>query len=205
MSEPPSATAGLQLIGRFFWCFSQLEAAIDTALASVLGFADHPAAGAISLIDLRKKIAMLNAAVPLSQLPNGMPTQNDWRAKALADIKRIHSLGDTRNDFAHAQITAESDGSIRLSRGDKRVWDAARFEKTFADIEELRRSFVSMGAALQGVAKTVEAAGFLVANSSISAPETGRYQITGSPTGDPAATRAEPGNYTITISPMGQR
>jgi hypothetical protein len=138
-----------ELVGRFLYSFSRLEAKLDAAIAKLLKLDNVSASIVAANLDFVRKLNIVQTAV---QEQNASPGEK-WLTNEIEQVfKRIRTINDSRQIMAHSPFGPSPGGGVvfdrTVAKGKLSVkqldWDEAMFEKTLRRMENLERGLDSV-------------------------------------------------------------
>jgi hypothetical protein len=131
---------GWEQVGRYMYCFGQLEQALGDLLHRSLGLSKRRARLLLPRVMYSAKLDLIEAIIPTLKEPES------WKSRANEMVKDCRKFIDERNMFCHGAFSREASGTIRFEyismKGKEPAvprWSDARFDTQCKDLERLER------------------------------------------------------------------
>jgi hypothetical protein len=131
---------GWELVGRYMYCFGQLEQALGDLLHRSLRLSKRAAQLLLPRVMYSAKLDLIETIIPMLKQPNS------WKSQAKLIVKDCRKFIDERNMFYHGAFARETSGTIRFEyismKGKElaaRSWSNALFDARCKELERLER------------------------------------------------------------------
>jgi hypothetical protein len=136
---------GWEHVGRYMYCFGQLEQALGDLLHHSLRLSRTAARLLLPRVMYAAKLDLIEAIIPLLKQPES------WKSKAKQIVQDCKKFIDERNMFCHGAFTREMSGIIRFEYMSMKgkgpavpSWSDATFEARCGELERLERDVSSL-------------------------------------------------------------
>lgn len=143
-AAPDGNERACELVGRFIFHFSKLEAELDLAIATLFDLDADSAVILTANIDFSRKLSVVASAV---RAQNASPDQQ-WLIKEIDNtFSAIFQINDLRTMIAHSAFSAHAEGGVQFTRNVARkelnrhthVWTEGGFASEFEKMKRLER------------------------------------------------------------------
>jgi hypothetical protein len=145
VEEPGVQRPGWEQVGRYMYCFGQLEQALGDLLHHSLRLSKTAARLLLPRVLYAAKLDLIEAIIPTLKEPES------WKSKAKLIMKDCKKFIDERNMFCHGAFTREMSGIIRFEYISMKgkgptvsSWSDATFEDRCRELERLERDVSSL-------------------------------------------------------------
>jgi hypothetical protein len=136
---------GWEQVGRYMYCFGQLEQALGDLLHRSLRLSKTAARLLLPRVMYAAKLDLIEAIIPMLREPES------WKSNAKRIVKDCKKFVDDRNMFCHGAFTRAISGTIRFEyismKGKEPAvpsWSDATFDARCGDLERLEREVSSL-------------------------------------------------------------
>ena len=137
---------GWEHVGRYMYCFGQLELALGDLLHRSLRLSKRAATLLLPRVMYSAKLSMIEAIIPMLKQPD------NWKSKARQIVNDCKKFIDERNMFCHGAFAREgAGGTVRFDYINMKgkgppvaSWSGALFDERCKELERLEREVSSL-------------------------------------------------------------
>ena len=136
---------GWEQVGRYMYCFGQLEQALGDLLHRSLRLSKRAARLLLPRVMYTAKLDLIETIIPMLKQPES------WKSKAKRTVNDCKNFIDERNMFCHGAFARAAAGMVRFEYISMKgrepgvtSWSDARFDARCRELERLEREVSSL-------------------------------------------------------------